>query len=219
MSYWGEYVAVWTLFLASHAVPARPPVRARLVAALGQRGYLLTYSAVSLALLLWLLRAAGRAPFIPLWPMPGFAPWLILIAMVLATTVLALTLGRPNPFSFGGGTRAFDPANAGILRWIRHPILVAALLWSLAHLLANGDLAHVLLFGGFAIFAALGMKMLDRRNMRHMGEVKWKALRRALRFGRAPQLLPRSAGALVAVAVLVLLHPFVAGVSIAHWFR
>lgn len=219
MSGWGEYLLAWVLFLASHAIPVRPPVRARLVALCGRRAYLLAYSAVSLLLLYWLLRAAGRAPFVALWPMPAFVPWLVLAAMLAAAAVMALALGRPNPFSFGGTAAPFDPANAGILRLTRHPILLTVLLWSLAHLLANGDLAHVLLFGGFALVALLGMHMLDRRNRSRMGAPAWQAAGRGLRFGHVPHLGLRLTGALAAVAALVALHPAFAGVAIAHWFH
>ena len=41
------------------------------------------------------------------------------------------------------------------------------------HLLVNGDLAHVILFGLFALYAVLGMRMIDRRNRRLWGEGLW----------------------------------------------
>nr|WP_299880523.1 NnrU family protein [uncultured Sulfitobacter sp.] len=41
-----------------------------------------------------------------------------------------MSLGRPNPFSFGGSRNAqFDPAHPGLVRFMRHPLLVALALW------------------------------------------------------------------------------------------
>ena len=44
----------------------------------------------------------------------------------------------------------------------RHPMLAATMLWAVAHLLANGTLADVLLFGAFLVWA-----VLDRISMKH----------------------------------------------------
>ena len=63
-----EFVGALVAFLAAHVVPPLPPVRARLIGALGHRGYIAGYSALSLALIAWVIAAALRAPFIPLWP-------------------------------------------------------------------------------------------------------------------------------------------------------
>ena len=58
--HWTEYAAAWGFFLATHALPSRPGLRPRLVAALGARGYTLAYSALSLAALGWLRLEAGE---------------------------------------------------------------------------------------------------------------------------------------------------------------
>ncbi len=51
----------------------------------------------------------------------------------------------------------------------------------------NGDLAHVLLFGGFAVLAVLGMFAIDRRLKRTLGEAEWA------RLARATSLIPLAA--------------------------
>ncbi|MCC5988891.1 MAG: NnrU family protein [Pararhodobacter sp.] len=216
MSGWGGYVAAWAFFLFTHAVPVRPPLRPWLVARLGQGGFTLAYSALSLAALAWLFVAAGRAPHVPLWPTPPMAHWLVLVAMVPACLLLALTLGRPNPLSFAGArNHAFDPARPGLEKHIRHPVLAALLIWALAHLAVNGDLAHALMFGGFALFAALGMAMIDRRRRREMGPDRWRAQIAQMRAARMN--LPPAAGmrvlvGLAALAALVALHEWLSGV-------
>lgn len=177
MGGWGEFVAAFALFLASHALPARPAVRRLLVGRLGEGRYLAIYSALSLALLLWLIAAAGRAPFVPLW---HFAPWQLWVpnlAMPLVCLLVAYGAGAANPLSFGGRAGArFDPGRPGIAGVARHPLLWAIALWAAAHLAPNGDLAHAVLFGSFLGFALLGMAAIDRRRRREMGEDTWRRM-------------------------------------------
>lgn len=218
---WFEYTLAFSAFFLSHSVPLRPAVKEALVARLGRRGFGLAYSALSLGVLYWLIVAAGRAPHVPLW---GWAAWqapVTLAAMLGVCLLVALALGRPNPFSFGGREGArFDPARAGLIRYTRHPLLWALALWALAHLLPNGDLAHVLLFGLFAGFALLGQWIVDRRRKRLLGAdwARLDAARRAAplwppRPASWPAALARLALGLAAFAALVALHPLVIGVS------
>jgi uncharacterized membrane protein len=44
---------------------------------------------------------------------------------------------------------------------LRHPQLTAVILWSVAHLLANGDVASLVLFGGLALWAVLEMALIN----------------------------------------------------------
>jgi uncharacterized membrane protein len=111
---WFEFVAAYVVFFLSHSLPVRPPMRPWLQARLGAFGFTLAYSALSLALLAWLIGAAGRAPFLILW---NWAPWQVhvpLIAMGPVCLILVLSTGRPNPFSFGGARNdRFDLASSG----------------------------------------------------------------------------------------------------------
>jgi uncharacterized membrane protein len=174
---WVEFIAAFLAFFISHSVPVRPAIRARLVERVGSRGFTLGYSALSLAVLAWLIGAAGRAPFVPLW---SWAPWqdhFVLAAMGAVCLLLALAIGRPNPYSFGGWrNETFRPARPGIVRVARHPLLLALGIWAFAHMLPNGDLAHAVLFGVFGCFALLGQRIIDRRRRRHMGP-SWDRLR------------------------------------------
>ena len=133
---WAEYAAAFAAFFASHAVPVRPPVKPWLVARLGSRGFTAAYSGLSLAVLAWLIGAAGRAPHVPLWPWAPWQAWVPPLAMVAVCLIVALAVGRPNPVSFGGGDAArFDPARPGIVGWTRHPLLAALALggvWMIA---------------------------------------------------------------------------------------
>ena len=216
---WFEFALAYVAFFLSHSLPVRPPLRPRLQARLGSVGFTLVYSALSLAVLAWLIAAAGRAPHVALW---DWAPWQVhvpLIVMGPVCLILALSIGRPNPFSFGGArNEQFDPARPGIVRLSRHPLLLALALWAAAHVVPNGDLAHVILFGTFAAFALLGGRLVDRRRRREMGP-EWQRMRDLV--ANAPLLLASlSGGTLLRLAAGVALygallwaHPFLFGVS------
>jgi uncharacterized membrane protein len=222
---WTEYLLALAAFLASHALPARPPVRARLTALAGERGYLVLYVAASLALLGWLIGAAGRAPHVELWTFAAWQPWVPALAMPAAILLAAFGVAAPNPLSFAGrhGER-FDPEAPGIAGVARHPVLWALALWGFAHAVPNGDLAHVVLFGGSGVFAILGMAMIDRRRRRQLGAETWLRLAARTSFWPLAALVagrwrPRGSlhpvRLLAAVAVwgtLILLHPALFGV-------
>lgn len=226
MSGWGGFAAAYAAFLVSHALPARPGLRRRLVGVLGEAGYLLLYGAVSLAVLAWLIAAAGRAPYVALWPYAAWRVWLANLAMPLACLLVAFAVGAANPLSFGGTAAGFDPRRPGVVGVARHPLLLALALWAAVHALANGDLAHLLLFGGFFLFALLGMRAVDRRRRRRLGEAAWRGLAAgssawpfaALLGGRwrprpgAGDALRLALGVALWLALLAL-HPVVIGVS------
>lgn len=225
MSGWDEFASAFAVFLLSHAVPARPAVRRQLASLLGERGYLLVYSLVSVVVLAWLIAAAGGAPVVLLWPYAAWQPWGVNLVMPVACLLVAFGIGAPNPLSFGGTARGFDPAHPGIVGVARHPLLLALALWAGTHAVANGTLAHLLLFGSLASFAILGMHVIDRRKRRLMGEAEWARLAArssfwpiaALVSGRwrpdaAPGLARAALGLLLWLSLLAL-HPPMIGVS------
>jgi uncharacterized membrane protein len=218
---WPLFATAFVAFFVTHTVPVRPSIKARLQAALGNTGFTLAYSALSLLMLGVLITAAKYAPYVQLWPQMPWQRWVVLFGMAAVCVIAALAIGRPNPFSFGGARNArFDPAHPGIVRIMRHPLLVALALWAGLHLLPNGDLAHVLMFGVFLGFAVLGRWIIDRRNKRLMGAGKWRDLldkTQSAPWLQAPAtwrgLFLRLVAAAVALTVLLLLHPVVLGVS------
>jgi uncharacterized membrane protein len=48
--------------------------------------------------------------------------------------------------------------------WLRHPMLLGVLIWGLAHLMVNGDLASLILFGGLAAWSVVSMLTINRRD-------------------------------------------------------
>ncbi|WP_298863981.1 NnrU family protein [uncultured Sulfitobacter sp.] len=218
---WPVFALTFAGFFLTHTVPISPNIKAQLQGLLGARGFSLAYSALSLFMLGAVITAAAHAPYVQLWPQAVWQHYVVGIGMLAVCLLLALTIARPNPFSFGGRkNHTFDPAHAGIIRFTRHPLLVALALWSGLHLLPNGDLAHVIMFGIFLAFALLGCTIIDRRNRRVTGATQWKVLLQDVRAAPFPPKLQNPRGTfirlglgLLAYVVLIILHPLILGVA------
>jgi uncharacterized membrane protein len=207
-------------FLAAHYV-ASTPLRPRLAKALGENAYLGLYSLVSVATLGWMIWAYARAPVSPLWPGLRPAP---LAAMPVALVLLACGLMSRNPSAVRqqGALRSPEAAR-GILRVTRHPMMWAFALWGLSHILARGDAAALIFFGGFVLLALSGTLLIDARKAATLGE-DWQ------RFAAATSNIPFAAivagrnsfrpgeigwkkllVGLSLYAALLLLHPYLFG--------
>ena len=134
------------VFFGVHLVPAFAPVRAALVLRLGANGYRAVFALVALAGLLLIIWGKARAEYAPLYDAPGWGRHAAQLLMLPALVLLPA---------------AHMPGN--IKRFTRHPMLWGVLLFALGHLLANGDLASVLLFGAFALYAPLAMLSANAR--------------------------------------------------------
>ncbi|SMX27423.1 NnrU protein [Pelagimonas phthalicica] len=166
---WIEFAVAMLLFMGSHRVPAALGVKDVLVTRLGTMGYTALFSLGSTLLLLWVIWAAGRAPFVPLWDQSAASRWAVNLVMPVVILLASFGVAAPNPFAFEGRRSGFDPDHPGIVGLTRQPLLWALALWSGVHLWANGDLAHVILFGTFAAFSVLGMGLVERRRARIIG--------------------------------------------------
>lgn len=174
---WGELVLAFALFIASHLVPARPSTRALLIRRLGKATYLLGHSALSLVLFSWLIVAAGRAPYVAIWSFSPWQMWIPNLIMPFVCLLLVFGIAAPNPLSIvGRNNESFDPDKPGIAGVTRHPVLWAATLWAFAHLVPNGNLAHVVLFGSFGLLGLGGAWAVDARTRRALGAEEWSRL-------------------------------------------
>jgi uncharacterized membrane protein len=152
-------------FVITHLGLSAAPLRDRLVARLGETGFLVLYAQLAVLTLGTLIAAYSQASHhLSLWsPGPGVRP-LPLLVMPLALILIVGGVLIPNP-SATGRTDALDrpePAQ-GVLRITRHPVMWGVGLWAAVHMLANGDLAALLFFGGFLLTALGGAAHLDRR--------------------------------------------------------
>jgi len=168
-----ELILAILAFLATHAIPALKPVRAGLVGWLGERPYLVLYSVLSLATLFWLGFAFADAPYVEIWPYEPWTRWVPVLVMPLACLLLAGALSSPNPLSIAVGKRPFDPARPGIVSITRHPLMWTFILWAGAHLVPNGDLASILLFGLLLGLSLAGPPSLDAKRRAVLGRGEW----------------------------------------------
>jgi uncharacterized membrane protein len=176
---WGELFAALATFLLGHAIPARQQIRAGLIRLLGRPAYLIVYSILSIIILGWLIAATASAPFVELWQREDWQATVPAVGMAVAITLALFGLSSPNPLSLSARRpEDFDPARPGIAGLVRHPVLWATLLWSTTHIVPNGDLAHLIMFGLFTLLSVGGMVMLDRRKRRVLGDDNWQRLAR-----------------------------------------
>jgi uncharacterized membrane protein len=137
------------VFLGVHSVAlAAPAVRSNAIARLGDGAWKGLYSLVAaagLALIVYGFYLARESPTV-LYSPPG---WLRYVTFLLMLPVFPLLFA------------AYLPGR--IKTAMKHPMLAAVKFWALAHLLANGMLADVLLFGGFLAWAVLDRISLKRR--------------------------------------------------------
>lgn len=140
------------LFLGVHSVSiVAADWRDARVAALGESAWKGLYSLLSIAgfgLLIYGYGLARQQPVV-LYEPPAALRHLVMLLML---PVFPLLLA------------AYFPGR--VKRAAKHPMLLAVKLWALAHLLVNGTLADVLLFGGFLIWAAADRVSMKRRVQR-----------------------------------------------------
>lgn len=159
-----------TLFVASHLILSSSDIRPKCIEKIGERGFQGIYSLLSAVLLIYMIYAYGAAPKIEMW---GHQPWATFIpayVMPFATMLVVTAVLTKNPTAVGGEAMLEDPRPAtGIVTITRHPLMWGIGLWALSHLVANGDLASILLFGGVAVLAFAGMVSIDRKKQKQFG--------------------------------------------------
>jgi uncharacterized membrane protein len=219
-----EFFLALALFFAAHVIPGRTGLRALLVSRLGSGAYLAGYSLLSIVLLTWLIVAAIRAPVVPLWSTSAASYWIALALMLPASMLFVGGATSPNPLSVGFISEGYEPSAPGIMGVTRHPLLWGFVLWALSHALPNGELVPLIMFGGFGLFAFLGMLIVDQRKRRQIGS-DWHRLaaptsivpfaawlsKPAARRWRAPAALTTVIGGAVFYLLLLWLHPRVIG--------
>lgn len=181
------------LFFAIHLVPANVELRNGLIARFGPGGYkaiFALFSLVGLALIVLgfykLQLHPGKNPI--LWDPPTWSRHLALALMLPAMIALVAT---------------YIPSHIHVM--LKHPMLVAIKIWALAHLLANGDLAALVLFGSFLAFA-----VYDRISVKKRGDLG------PLGKGSGPwinDVIVVVLGVALYVLIVLYLHELVIGVS------
>jgi uncharacterized membrane protein len=111
------------------------------------KGLYSVVSAVGIVLIIWGYGLA-RADPIPIWSPPVWTRHVASLLTLFAFVLLAA---------------AYVPRNA-IKAKVQHPMVVGVKVWAFAHLLANGTVADVLLFGAFLVWAVLAFRSMRQRD-------------------------------------------------------
>ena len=180
------------LFLGIHTLPAQRDRRARVIAAVGEGGYKIFYALVSLAglaLIIWGFAHYRETGWIDVW-FPPKAFKHIAVALMLPAVILVVA-------SYIRGR---------IYTTLKHPMLAGVKLWAAAHLLANGDLGSIILFGSF-----LGWAVFDRISLKHRTDVGAPPIPVG---GRSNDVIAIAVGIVAYLALGFVFHPVVIGVAV-----
>ena len=173
------------IFIAVHLIPTFVELRQKLIGWKGETFYKIGYSCAALGGLILIIIGKSRAAQVPVWDPPGWTFHVTQISMLAAAILLPA---------------AYMPTN--LKRFVRHPFLSGLALWALSHLLVNGNLASIVLFGGFGVFALFDIWSSNRRGAKK-ADIKFPVYR---------DIVLVVVGIIVYGAILHL-HPYLFGVS------
>jgi uncharacterized membrane protein len=178
-----EFLIAFGAFLILHSIPAIAPIRQGLIDRFGRRAYFIAYSVVSLVVLGWLIHATLYLDYVPLWDTAPWQAWTTMVAAPIGIFFVLAGLFSVNPLSLSIRQGLHS---GSIVAVTRHPVLWGFLIWATAHLVPNGDLGGVMLFGGLALFCVAGFFVVEKRARRRLGE-DWN------RIAGATSIVPFSA--------------------------
>ena len=180
------------LFLGVHTLTTRRELRARVIATTGEGGYKIGYALASvagLALIVWGFAHYRATGWIDVW-YPPKALKHVTVALMLPAVILVVAAyirGR-------------------IYTAVKHPMLTGVKLWAAAHLLANGDLGSIILFGSF-----LGWAVFDRISLKHRADSGAPPIPVG---GPGNDLIAVAVGFVAYLALAFAFHPVVIGVPV-----
>ena len=187
------------LFLGTHAFSMMRARRANVIDEVGEGRYKLGYTLLSVLGLVLIGYGFGLyrdSGMIQLWNPPVWTRHLALLLTLLAFIALA---------------SAYLPGH--IRARAKHPMLLAVKIWATAHLIANGDLGGMLLFGSFLAWAVIARISAKKRALsadavvaQHGGEVAPAGWRN--------DAIAVAVGFLVWILFAKYLHPLLIGVAV-----
>jgi uncharacterized membrane protein len=185
-------IAGLALFLGVHTLTTQRELRAGAIASMGEGGYKIFYVLVSLAglvLIVWGFAQYRATGWIDVW-YPPKALKHVTVALMLPAVILVVAAyirGR-------------------IYTTLKHPMLAGVKLWALAHLLANGDLGSIVLFGSF-----LGWAVFDRISLKRRADPGGPPIPVG---GPGNDLIAVAVGIVAYLALAFAFHPVVIGVPV-----
>lgn len=162
-----QLVVANVLFVLSHFAMSHP-LRAPMVRALGDKGFMGVYSLVSLGLFAWIVvafRAVGPSP-----APAGNAAWIVASLLTVVATALLIGSFKGNPALPDTSVDAVARAEAtGAFAVTRHPMMWAIALWGAAHLAAWPSARTLVTAGAMVVLALVGSHLQDRKKQVLLG--------------------------------------------------
>jgi uncharacterized membrane protein len=180
------------LFLGVHTLTTQRGLRARCIASMGEGGYKIAYAIASLAglaLIVWGFAHYRATGLIPVWTPPTFLRHLNVALMLPAVILVAASYLRGRIYTA-----------------VKHPMLTGVKLWAFGHLLANGDLGGIILFGAFLAWAVFDRISLKRRTDAGAPPIPVGGL--------TNDLIAVAVGVIAYLALAFAFHPVVIGVPV-----
>jgi uncharacterized membrane protein len=180
------------LFLGIHTLTTQRELRARVIASTGEGTYKIVYALVSLAglaLIVWGFADYRATGWIDIWHPPKWAKHITVALMLPAVILVVASYIRGRVFSA-----------------LKHPMLAGVKLWAAAHLLANGDLGSIILFGSF-----LGWAVFDRISLKGRTDDGAPPIPVG---GLGNDLIAVAVGIVAYLALAFAFHPVVIGVPV-----
>jgi uncharacterized membrane protein len=185
-------IAGLALFLGVHTLTTQRELRARAIASLGEGGYKIFYALVSLAglvLIVWGFAQYRATGWIDVWYPPKALKYVAVALMLPAVILVVAAYIRGRLYTT-----------------LKHPMLSGVKLWALAHLLANGDLGSIILFGSF-----LGWAVFDRISLKRRADTGGPPIPVG---GPGNDLIAVAVGIVAYLALAFAFHPVVIGVPV-----
>jgi len=172
-------LAAAAFFVLIHLLVAGTRVRDTITGKIGDGPYMGLFSLASVAGLTWFGFAYADARTEPwntvLWSITPATRHVQLALQLVAFLFITIGIATPNPTAVRAeGVLDRPDAAKGMVRVTRHPFLWGVAIWALGHLLVNGDLASLVLFGSMLFLALFGTASIDAKRRRKLGD-KWDA--------------------------------------------
>ena len=168
----GTLVLAGVLFVVTHLGISSTALRGWLVERVGQGAYLGLYSLIAALTLGFLILAYnGTPPAELLWAPSQGLRWAALLLMPLAMIFMLGGFLAPNPTGVGMEGKITSVGDGvGMTRITRHPLQWSFVLWATVHVLANGDLRSLVLFGSIGTVSLFGTFLMDRKKAATLGD-------------------------------------------------
>src|SRR5215471_9680012 len=180
------------VFIGAHVFVTRREARAALIGRIGElpyKGLFALVSLVGLALIVWGFARYQAEGWVQVWTPPRFMRHITVLLVWPAIICV---------------TAAYIPGD--IKRTLKHPLLVGTKLWAFAHLLSNGDLGGIILFGSVLAWAVFDRITLKRRDDPGAPPIPVR--------GRRNDIIAIVVGTIIYLALGLWFHPLVIGLPV-----